>query len=318
MKYLIVFFFVLVSYQIQSQATRNDDFRLGFGIKLSAEIQNTKQLSFRASATGGIGQYIKINDNGFGTLPTAHIGVLLYNKGILGSQLNTKFKKCVFLDFFTNFTLTSGGKNITNNNRLDDRRVPLYHFSDFTSNPLQNTFKHSVSFGSNIIFNPHKYRNTQSIGFFNLNVARTAQISYYNDGGPILKYLGDKKDRYYTGGLVLSAHFNTNTEFSLVELSFHKFTGWQPYAFDLSDKLQMDYIPYKNEAVFGFNQQRWKLSLTSDKNNYTVFVNAYDVDVWDVQDILHFNRDNPFHPDYFYAFRIAPGISYSSFNSTNN
>jgi len=267
MRYTIVFILVLLSHEMESQTRSFDDLRLGIGVKLNIEIQNLDRISFRASATGGIGHYLKINDDGFGTLPTAHIGLLLYNRGIIGSQLDKNYLKSIFLDFFTNFTLTTGGKNIKNINRIEDRRVPLYHFSDFTANPLLNTFKHSLSFGTNIILNPDKNRSPQVFGFVNLNIARTAQVSYYNDGGPILKYLGDKKDRYYTGGIVLSAHFNSKAEINLVELSFHKFTGWQQYAFD------------------------------------------------DVQDIIHFSRDNPFHPDYFYSYRIAPGIGYSSYNT---
>ncbi|AUC81478.1 hypothetical protein [Lacinutrix sp. Bg11-31] len=317
MKY-ITFLFIAFGIQINNaQNNTIDNLRLGFGVTLTAEIQNGYHLKFRASAAGGIGQYLAVNNNGFGALPTTHLGIMVYNRGILGSQLDKEYKNSVFLDFFADATFTVGGKNITEINRLEDRLVTLYHFADFTANPLQNTFKHSLSFGLNLILNPDKNREAQMVGFFNLNVARTAQISYYNDGGPVLNLLGDGKDRYYTGGFVLSAHLKTQTYINLIELSFHKFTGWQPLAFDASDKLQLDHIPYKNKDVFGFNQQQWKLAVHSFNHNFSAYVSAYDVNVWDVQDILHFSRDNPYHPDYFYGFRIAIGGAYESFNYKN-
>ncbi|WP_452224417.1 hypothetical protein [Lacinutrix chionoecetis] len=315
----IVLILIVFGLQIGSaQSGTIDDLRLGFGVMLSAEVQNGYHLKFRASATGGIGHYLAINNNGFGALPTAHLGVMVYNRGILGSNLSEDYKNCVFLDFFTNATVNVGGKHINAVNRIEERLVPLYHFADFTANPLQNTFKHSVGIGSNLILNPDKNRSTQLVGFFNFNIARTVQISYYNDGGPVLNVFGDKKDRYYTGGVVLSTHFKTKAYVNQVELSFHKFTGWQPFAFDASDKLQLDHIPYKNKEVFGFNQQQWKLAARSFAHSYSAYLTAYDVNVWDVQDILHFSRDNPYHPDYFYGYRIAFGGAFEQFNYKNN
>jgi len=316
MKYLTIVFIVFTLQFNYAQTI--DNLRLGVGVTLTAEIQNGCELKFRASATAGIGNYVAINNNGFGVLPTAHLGIMFYNRGLLGSNLSKDYKNPLFLDFFTNTTLTVGGKNITNFNRLENRVVPLYHFADFTANPLQNTFKNSISIGSNLILNPDKNRSLQLVGFFNLNITRTAQISYYNDGGPILNIFGDKKDRYYTGGLVISAHFKTQAYLNLIALSFHKFTGWQPFAFDAGDKLQLDHIPYKNKDVFGFNQQQWKLVVSSFNHHFSAYVSAYDVNVWDIQDMLHFSRDIPYHPDYFYGYRIAVGGAFESFNYKND
>lgn len=314
MKHFSVIFFVFWFHIHAVQSQTIDDLRLGFGVTLSAEIQHGHGLKFRASAAGGIAKFMTLNHNGFGFLPTTHVGIMLYNRGILGSNLSKDYNSSIFVDFFASGTFTVGGKNITAINRLEDRVVPLYHFADFTANPLQNTFKHSVSLGTNLILNPDKNRKTQLVGFFNLNVARTAQLSYYNDGGPVLNILGDSKDRFYTGGLVVSAHLKSKAYINNIELSFHKFTGWQPFAFDASDKLQLDHIPYKNLDVFGFNQQQWKLAVSSFNHNCSAYISAYDVNVWDVQDMLHFSRDIPYHPDYFYGYRIAIGGAFENFN----
>ncbi|MEM0518406.1 hypothetical protein [Aequorivita flava] len=286
-----------------------DDLRLGFGINITAEYQVKHGLKFRVAATGGVANYVPLAKNNFGVLPAVHIGVLFYNKGILGSNLNKDYYRSTFFDFFANATVTPGFTNNTTTSELEYRFVPLYHFSDFVANPLQNTFDYSFSIGSNWLMNPDKNRASQTVGFFNLNIARRVQISYYNDGGPVLDYFGDREDRFYTGGLVLSAHFNETAYIGLVELSFHKFTGWQQYAVDTADKLQLDHIPYNNGDAFGFNQQQWKLNATSFRQGYSAYITLYDFNAFDLQDFLHFNSDFPYHPDYYWGWRIAGGVS---------
>ncbi|MGB0948916.1 MAG: hypothetical protein ACPGU0_02265, partial [Marinirhabdus sp.] len=261
----------------------------------------------RLAATGGIAKYTKLANNDLGLLPSAHIGVLFYNKGILGSNLNQNYYRTTFFDFFADATLTAGYNNITEVAKLQHRTVPLYHFSDFVANPLQNTFQYSISFGSNWLMNPDKKRNSQTVGFFNINIARAVQLSYYNDGGPGLNFFGDKEDRYYTGGLVLSVHNDRPYYINTVELSFHKFTGWQQYAVDAADKLQLDHIPYKDADVFGFNQQQWKLRATSYKQGYSAYFTVYDINAMDLQDIIHTGTDFPYHPDFYYGWRWALG-----------
>ncbi len=306
---LTVIFFAICA---NGKAQHNEpvkDLRLGFGINITGEYQVKHGLKFRVAATGGLADYVPLAKNDFGILPSVHIGVLFYNKGILGSNLNMNYYRTTFFDFFANATVTTGFNNNITPQELEHRFVPLYHFSDFVANPLLNTFDYSLSLGSNWLMNPDRNRASQTVGFINLNVGRRAQISYYNDGGPILSYLGDREDRFYTGGLVVSAHFNRNVYLDLVEVSFHKFTGWQEYAVDTADKLQLDHIPYKNGDAFGFNQQQWKLNFVSYQQGYGAYITIYDLDVIDLQDFLHFNSDFPYHPDYYWGWRFADGVS---------
>ncbi|RDK85533.1 hypothetical protein [Marinirhabdus gelatinilytica] len=286
-----------------------DDLRLGFGINITGELQSTPGINFRIAATGGVGNYVPIARDDFGMLPAVHLGILFYNKGMLGSNLNKNYYRTTFFDFFANATFTAGAKNNTTTQELEGRFVPLYHFSDFVANPLQNTFGYSLSVGSNWLMNPDKNRASQTVGFFNVNVARRGQLSYYNDGGPVLSLFGDREDRFYTGGVVISAHFNREAYIDLVELSFHKFTGWQQYAVDAADKLQLDHIPYFNEDAFGFNQQQWKLNVTSFQQGYSGYITLYDFNALDLQDFIHFSTDFPYHPDYYAGWRVATGVS---------
>ncbi len=308
----IILTILFIAFCANGKAQLNEpvkDLRLGFGINITGEYQIKHGLKFRVAATGGVANYVPLAKNDFGILPSVHVGVLFYNKGILGSNLNTNYYRTTFFDFFANATVTSGFKNNVTPLELEHRFVPLYHFSDFVANPLQNTFDYSLSLGSNWLMNPDRNRASQTVGFINLNISRRAQISYYNDGGPILSYLGDREDRFYTGGLVVSAHFNRKVYLDLIEVSFHKFTGWQEYAVDTADKLQLDHIPYKNGDAFGFNQQQWKLNIVSYQQGYGAYVTIYDLDIIDLQDFLHFNSDFPYHPDYYWGWRFAGGVS---------
>ena len=308
LRYIVVSFIVLVFPEGITQTNVTlDDLRLAAGVKLTGEYQVKHGLKFRLSATAGVAHYIPVFNNDVGVLPTAHIGVLFYNKGMLGSNLNTNYYRTIFFDFFANATITGGYNNIVEISELNNRRVPLHHFADFTANPLQNTFDYSISFGSNWLMNPDKNRASQTVGFFNLNVARYVQLAYYNDGGPVLDYLGDKEDRYYTGGLTLTVHFENKYHVNAIALSFHKFTGWQQYAVDAADKLQLDHIPYKNKDAFGFNQQQWTLRMLSFRQGYAAYVTFYDINALDVQDFIHATTDFPYHPDYFYGWRFAAG-----------
>ncbi len=317
MKQLVLFIVLFgVIFGVHSQTNPLvKDLRLGFGIHITGELQSPLGVHFRVAATGGVANYVPISKNDFGMLPAVHLGVLFYNKGMLGSNLNKDYYRTTFFDFFANATLTAGGQNNSTARDLQQRFVPLYHFSDFVANPLQNTFDYSMSIGSNWLMNPDKNRASQTVGFFNLNIARRAQLSYYNDGGPVLAFFGDREDRFYTGGLVISAHFDDLAYIGLAELSFHKFTGWQEYAVDAADKLQLDHIPYYNADAFGFNQQQWKLNVTSFRKGYSAYITLYDFNALDLQDFIHFSTDFPYHPDYNWGWRVAGGIS-SQFKTT--
>ncbi len=314
MKTLLIILLSTINCLAQS-STSLADFRLGAGIKLNGELQfnpalKTTKLRFRLSATVGFAQYLPLANNHVGLLPSVHLGVLVYNKGILGSNLLENYNSNLFLDFFANATLTAGVDHKVDTSYLAQRWVPLYHFSDFTVNPLQNTFMYSLSLGTNLILSPHttktRFKN-QRIGFFSLNIARAVQFSYYNDGGPILQIPGDGFDRYYTGGLVLAIHNDNDYLFNSIILSYYKYTGWQENALDVADKLQLDHLPYKDSVEFGYNQQRWKVFLGSYRQQYSGYISLYDVDFLDIQDMLHYIRDFPVHPDYYYNWRFAIG-----------
>lgn len=315
MRYLlatILAVFFLFTQPIYSQndfSFSNDDFSFGIGAKLNIEFSYAYRPDFKLGITGGISYNVLI-DHTYGISPTLHGGILFFNGRSIGANQSRK-KYTIQSHAFLNTTA------VFQLDRLDfnpiDRPVPLYHFAEFTANPLQNPYKSSVSYGMNLILVHDK--KLQRTGFFNLNVLGRFQVSYYNDGGPILKWAGDNRDRYYTGGIVLSYHGYIDDVINLIELSYHKFTGYQEYAFDVGEHLQIDFLNYYDTTQFEYNQQRWRLNFVSLDHGFGGSVSLYNSDFLDFQDFLHFSTNVPYHPDYFNGYRWMVGGRYE-YNNT--
>ena len=282
----------------------NDDISYGVGAKLNIEFSYKYRPDFKLGLTAGVSYNSVINTN-YGISPTIHAGLLFFNGRSVGanqSKKNYTIQSHAFLNTTAVFQL----------DRLDfnpiERSVPLYHFAEFTANPLQNPYKSSISYGMNLILVHDK--KLQRTGFFNLNFAGRFQVSYYNDGGPVLGWAGDNRDRYYTGGVVLSYHGNIQDEVNLVELSYHKFTGYQEYAFDVGAQLQIDYLNYYDTTQFEYNQQRWRLNFSSLNSGYGGSISLYNSNRLDIQDFIHLTTNVPYHPDYFKGYRWMFGGRY--------
>ncbi|NNM23995.1 MAG: hypothetical protein HKO54_10630 [Flavobacteriaceae bacterium] len=299
---LMVWFCVVAAQaQIETRNSGVDGLQWGVAGKVQVEFNFRNNPNFRLSLSGGIGYDI----DAINFFPAIHSGVMLFNKGPIGSYLERPWHQPQFHFFLNTSGTIAFDKGLI---PFAERYVPFYHFSDFTANPLHNPYKTSTSYGAIWVFMPRGMR--QRIGFFNLNVVGRTQITYYNDGGPVLKWVGDKRDRYYTGGVLFSYHGNRYTEFNLIELSYHKFTGYTPYAFDVGDKLQIDYVLYADKQQFAFNQQRWKIGISNYHTGFGGNFSLYNVNSLDVQDLLHFSTQVPYHPDYYNGWRWMLGGKY--------
>ncbi len=305
MKYLIllVAIFYAVGSHSQNWIDRTTASKIHYGIsaKLAVEYQVRQGPNFKLSLTAGIGA--DLNEINF--FPTIHTGLIIFNNKVIGISLKDPWAK-----IRTHFFYSAAGtiKLDQRTYSFDERYVPFYHFSDFSANPLQNPYKTSFSIGAIWLNMQNKMR--QRVGFFNFNALGRIQISYYNDGGPILRYAGDKRDRYYTGGLLVSYHGNEQHAVDLIEVSYHKFTGYVPHAFDLGDELQMDFLVYADKSQFAFNHQRWRLTVAGLSSGFAGSFTLYDINSIDLQDFLHFNTNVPYHPDYFQGYRLGFGGRY--------
>jgi len=312
---LIIIFIIYINAYSQNKIEGNENGKLQFGlsVKLNIEFSYKYHPNFKLSATTGVGYDIEqIN-----FFPTFHAGFILFNTGMVGSNLQ-KDNFSLGSNFF--FSTIGTLKLDKRDWGYTERYVPFYHFADFTANPLQNPYKTSVSYGAIWVTMPNG--KFQRLGLINLNVIGRFQLTYYNDGGPILKIAGDKHDRYYSGGIVFSGHLDNyynmiNNDYlrpNLIELSFHKYTGYTPYAFDIADKMDFDFLLYADKEQMAYNNQRWKLSVSNvihNYGNYGAYISLYNLNTKDVQDWLHFKGNNPYHPPYNKGWRPMVGGTYS-------
>jgi hypothetical protein len=286
-----------------SQTNDVNDIQYGVAIKATLDINgyanSFSYTNFNIALVGGVGAH----PFDYSALyPSLHGGFLLYNRGDLISSYEKGFWNSTSIDILLDISLSVG--YYTGQTNFAKRFVPLYHFSDFSPNPLQNPFQHSLTVGSNFIWYTDKYKKTagdlpQRVGFTNLMVDRRVQLSVYNDGSIWARSgLADGFDRYYTGGGVLAYHMDSEHLASTFEFSFHKFTGHEKYAFDTANLLQIDHIPFRHKETYYYSKSRMRLSATSLKNNAGVHITFHNTDR-DVQDLIHFTGDDTFHPDIF-------------------
>ncbi len=296
----LLFGVLLASISSLSQTNKHNKVQYGIAIKTTIDINGIenygKYTNFNISVVGGIGGYPFGIENIY---PAVHGGFIIYNRGDLISTYRKGFINSTVVDFIFDLTLNIGCNRDSIN--FGARNVPLYHFSDFTPNPLQNPFQHSFSLGSNIIYSTDSYRQEQPqrIGFLNLMIDRHFQFSMYNDGSFYrLLGLADGLDRYYTGGGMFAYHLDNNSDFNLLEFSFHKFTGHEKYAFDAGNLLQLDFIPFKKPETYYYNKNRLRFSMSNTNKNYGIHITAHNTDK-DFQDKIHFNGNYSYHPDIF-------------------
>ena len=292
--------FILISYTSISQTNDLNDIQYGVAIKTTIDINGIescgKYTNFNIAVIGGIGGHPFDLENIY---PTIHGGFMMYNRGELISSYKKGFLESTVVDFLLDVTLNVG--YYRDNINFGIRNVPLYHFSDFTPNPLQNPFQHSLSLGSNLIYSidPYRVEQPQQVGFLNVMFDRHFQFNTYNDGTFFRKIgFADGLDRYYTGGGVFAYHLDNTANFDLLEFSFHKFTGHEKYAFDASNLLQVDFIPFKKPETFYYNKNRLRFTMANTRKNYGIHLTAHNTDR-DFQDGIHFDDNASYHPDIF-------------------
>ncbi|MBS1512105.1 MAG: hypothetical protein JST86_14750 [Bacteroidetes bacterium] len=269
----------------------------GISIKAQLEFSTVKQTQpphIRVAIAGGVGSSF-IDNNIY---PTINTEIQLYNNG-LGSSKSGKSKPGVNLDAVIALTLTAGVKDYLQVNRqqlLLNHNVPLYYFADFGLPALQNPFAYSLSIGTNFIFNTDRNKQFQRTGFLNFHFNRF-QVSYSNDGGvPISDiYLGDRKDRYYTGSVLFSYHGLPYTAINLIELSYHKFTGYTQNSFEASNQFDFAYVNYKKTAQRFYNKSMFTLNIANPVKGVGIPIKLYNKTKWDIQHLIHWSIFNSYH-----------------------
>jgi hypothetical protein len=240
--------------------------------------------------------------------PSINAEVQVYNGGF-GSMRRPGDKKPGWTaDIITAFTFTTGFQNHFTSEesgaQAQKRMMPLYYFADFVNPALQNPYDYSLSLGTNVILSTNKNKTAQRVGFLNVHLSHM-QFSYYNDGGSPFEelHLGDGKDRYYTGGGVISYSGRQADFVNDIQLSFHKFTGFTRNAFEVSNDLDLAYVDYYNSDQKYFNKSMWSLNISNPIRGFGVSLKRYNYTKWDVQHLIHWSLFNSYHlvpyKDYF-------------------
>lgn len=292
----------------------NNGTQTGFALKAVIEMAKTKPV-IRVGVSSGVGGFLW----GKTLYPSLHADIMLYNHGLGSPQQSTKKsirqKPYISYDLLFSGTLTLGFKTrftkITQINPKN-RNIPLYYFGNLNKAPLQNPFNYSLSIGSILSIAPRHKCPVQQIGFLNGHIGQF-QFCYFNDGTPFGGNLGDGKDRYYTGGGVLSWSGNSKSFADLFELSYYKYTGYVKNAFEISNDLDLSFVPYAENFQNKYNKSMISFSASSSKYQTELGIAAFNQTKWDIQHIIHRYIFNAFHrvEDQSY-FTIRAGGFFSS------
>jgi Bacterial toxin 23 len=307
---LALLFFSIKAQQKLFYKNSTNSLQHGFALKAQFELSAVKQTQaphFRIVISGGTGSAF-IDNNIY---PSLNAELIFYTNG-LGSPKPGSSKPAVTVDFVTALTLTAGIKDLMQQNRsqlFGNKNVPLYYFADFGLPALKNPFNYSLSIGTNFITSTDRQKKFQRTGFLNFHFNRL-QISYSNDGGVPLAdiYLGDRKDRYYTGSVLFSYHGKPYTALNLIELSYHKFTGYTQNSFEASNQFDFAFVNYKKKGQRFYNKSMFTLNLANPVKGYGINIKLYNKTKWDVQHLIHWSLFNSYH--------IVPYKEHVSFNGS--
>lgn len=279
----------------------NNYFQYGYSFKYSIDFGNTKSKSHGACNRLTLNAGLGYKFDWFA--PVVNFELDFNSKGIGSRYFYTpKQNRKINVDLVSavtfNYGFTNGQIDITkmHNN-------PLYYFRDFTNPALTNPFTYSLGTGVNwiipLVKNYHK--ECQRVSFVNLNF-NYFQISYFNDGGPVMELLGDKKDRYWTAGLFAGIYLPYKYKLNNLIVSWYKYTGYTENAFELTNLLDFHEVRYKDTGQKYFNSSQWNLSVSGLNNCLEFSYKFWNSHCWDIQHGIHFGIYNGYH--YVYPRRV--------------
>jgi len=122
-----------------------------------------------------------------------------------------------------------------------------------------------------------------------------AYFFYYNDGGPVNKWFGDKEDRYWTGGGGLGIKYTHQHEVQHIALNFDKYSGFIKHAFEASGLLYADNVMYRNPVETSYNSSKYSIRYLHPSQYFGASINWWNTP-FDFQDFIHRNiSSDPYH-----------------------
>jgi hypothetical protein len=319
-KNFLFFLTMVFSLSVNAQRTlkysfNRYSFQYGFSLKASVEFgyrSTDPSPAIRFTINGGVASDFLSS----WLYPAFNLEVQFYNGGFGSKHEKKDGLKCWDVDIITAITATAGTDNIlrAGSTRWKDRDIPLYYFSDFVYPALQNPFHYSFSIGTDVIFSLNTDKETQRVGFINGHFDRV-QVSYFNDGGAVINtsHAGDNKDRYYTGGGVVSYHGKVSQGINLIELSYKKFTGYTKNAFELSNNLYLNYMNYHAPGQRRYNKSLWSLNAANPFKGWGIKLSSFNSIGLDLQHYIHWGLFNTYHMVPYKPFWTLTGSYYNSY-----
>lgn len=180
----------------------------------------------------------------------------------------------------------------------------LQHRVQMLSHILQSGFRSDfnniILLSSNAIFiGTHKADNKtnylrQRVGGVYVGL-KNIEIMYSNDGPPFSKWMGDGKDRYWTGSIAVGYKFIGNNNQPInIRWSYDRYTSYNENAYELATALKMDYVPYRSYLSNLYNRSSTRIGVFVD-NQFNAEFCINDNDDVDIQNLLHRWQGFAFH-----------------------
>lgn len=234
-----------------------------------------------------------------GTILNYQVDLALFINGI-GSSILPSERNKLNVELRNHIGFVVGGND--KNDNIWGR--PLNPNIGDANSVLQDPLDYSFQLGTTFVTGISHSRN-QQLGFFKLGLG-WFHLFYMNDGPPFGSIgLGDTWDKYWTGvGGIGYYRVTKNAEMTSMELRYTRYTGDEPFLYDLSSELRMNYLPHKDDTVQSFNKGRYQYRV-GFRNSSFVGLNIYQPKLTDVQRIIH-HGIWAFHPNptnrYFTVF----------------
>lgn len=283
------------------------DYRAGIKVGFSYFISGTSSNAFNVSISGAM-FYNNNKDEVNSTLINTGLqsSINLYFNGIGNDQLKSSysvdFHNSVFFHIAEKDIIDSleiiGQVNSTGvKNYISDpanSRFFIKNGYDYNMNLIEYEGKSAFTLASNFIIN-NEHRN-QVYGSLGLQYQR-CRIIYYNDATPFhWLNIGDRKDRWWTGGGYLEILTRKDPFFNklnYLRVGFNRFTWENDDAYKLSTKLGLKFIPATDDKIETLlnNFGNWFVSYQFNGNRFQIEANNIFPDGQDViHTLLNFSR----------------------------
>lgn len=310
-----IFIFILLLFSWSQELDSQGLYELGikndlqYGVSMKAQLILHDNLSkgrknyiptLRLAMDAGIGIMLNLDAIRCKMFPTYHVEVLSYFNGI-GSSRKTRGN----IDIISSLHSTLGTTNRlheTPSENILSKQNPLYFFSNNAPPPLVNPFNYSVTLGFQYVIPTSKYKFSQRLGYVGFKLS-DFQIGYFNDGGKGMRLIGDRKDRNYTGGLLLAYGFKKYTLLNNIELSYLKYTGYNKNTFEVLSNMSFGYNDYQDKDQEDFNRSKWSITASGYKQQVQVNLDFNNITKIDLQHLIHKLISDPYH-----IVKQSPGI----------